>query len=61
VRGAGDWPLASSAPWLQWRNEPPTLRESFGLNRTELGRIEDELADDPAALCAEWSKIHGRH
>jgi hypothetical protein len=39
----------------------PTLRESFGLNRTELGRIEDELADDLAALCAEWSKIHGRH
>jgi hypothetical protein len=40
---------------------PATLRENFGFNRTQLNRIEDELADDLAALCAEWSNIHGRH
>jgi hypothetical protein len=40
---------------------PATLRESFGFNRTQLNRIEDQLADGLAALCAEWSNIHGRH
>ncbi len=38
---------------------PPTLRESFGFNRTELSRIEDQLAGALARLCAEWRKVHG--
>jgi hypothetical protein len=37
----------------------PTLRESFGFNRTELSRIEDELASALVTLCAEWRTIHG--
>jgi hypothetical protein len=40
---------------------PPTVRESFGFNRTELSRIEDQLAGALAALCAEWKAIHGRY
>ncbi len=39
---------------------PPTLRESFGFDPTELSRIEDELAGALAALCEKWITIHGR-
>jgi hypothetical protein len=40
---------------------PPTLRESFGLNRIQLSRINDELVGALAPLCAEWRRIHGRY
>jgi hypothetical protein len=39
---------------------PPKLREDFGFTRTELGRIETELAGAVAALCAKWRSIHDR-
>jgi hypothetical protein len=38
---------------------PPALRESFGFKRLELGRIKARLAESLAALCDEWSAIHG--
>lgn len=38
---------------------PPTVRESYGFRQGELGRIEDSVAAALAALCEEWSKIHG--
>lgn len=40
---------------------PPTLREGFGFNRTELTRIEEELASALTTLCAQWRTIHGRY
>lgn len=46
---------------LHCPNGPPSLRESFGFNRRDLGLIIDEVARVPAILCAEWSAIHGRH
>jgi len=46
---------------LHCPNGPPSLRESFGLNRRDLGLIIDEVARVLAILCAEWSAIHGRH
>jgi len=46
---------------LHCPNGPPSLRESFGFNRRELGLIIDEVARVLAILCAEWSAIHGRH
>ncbi|RBP08571.1 uncharacterized protein DUF4160 [Roseiarcus fermentans] len=45
---------------LNCPNGPPTLRETFGLSRTELNRVENELAGAVATLCAEWRRIHGR-
>jgi hypothetical protein len=39
---------------------PPALRESFGFNQSQLGRIKDDLAAALATLCAEWRRIHGR-
>ncbi|WP_342166112.1 DUF4160 domain-containing protein [Methylobacterium sp. SD21] len=46
---------------LHCPNGPPSLRESFGFNRRDLGQIIDEVAGVLAILCAEWSAIHGRH
>ncbi|MET0366762.1 MAG: DUF4160 domain-containing protein [Methylobacterium sp.] len=46
---------------LHCPNGPPSLRESFGFNRRDLGLIIDEVARVLAILCAEWSAIHGRH
>ncbi|MCJ2024667.1 DUF4160 domain-containing protein [Methylobacterium sp. J-067] len=46
---------------LHCPNGPPSLRESFGFNRRDLGQIIDEVARVLAILCAEWSAIHGRH
>ena len=40
---------------------PPRLRESFGLSRPELGRIETDVAKGVALLCAEWEALHGHH
>jgi hypothetical protein len=40
---------------------PPELRESRGFNRSEASRIGAALADRLAALCHEWSTIHGRY
>jgi hypothetical protein len=41
------------------RVQPALPRESFGFNRTELSRIEDELTAAHEALCAEWRTMHG--
>ncbi len=38
---------------------PPELRESYGFDRPELGRIKDALGGKVAALCEEWGEIHG--
>jgi len=38
---------------------PSALRESYGFRQGELGRIKDQVAATLAALCDEWSKIHG--
>ncbi len=40
---------------------PPELRETFGFNRSEVGRIKDAVAAVLAALCEEWRRIHGRY
>ncbi len=39
---------------------PPVLRESYGFSRQAVGRIRDDLAAHVAALCQQWSEIHGR-
>ena len=39
---------------------PPSLRETFGFSRQVVGRILEQLADHVAALCEDWSDIHGR-
>jgi len=39
---------------------PPELRECFGLNRADVSRIAAALAEHLAALCEQWSAIHGR-
>ncbi len=44
---------------LHCPNGPPELRESYGFKRSDLGPIEDGLAGALAALCVEWSAIHG--
>jgi hypothetical protein len=40
---------------------PPAPRESYGFKLADLNRIENALAAAIAALCAEWSVIHGDH
>ena len=40
---------------------PPELRESYGFNKSDVGRIVMALADNLATLCAKWSAIHGRY
>lgn len=40
---------------------PPELRESDGLDRSEVTRIEADLTDRLATLCSEWRAIHGRY
>jgi hypothetical protein len=40
---------------------PPELRESYGFNRSDVARIEVDLADHIATLCSEWRDIHGRY
>lgn len=37
---------------------PPILRGSFGFTTADLNRIASALADNLAALCAEWERIH---
>ena len=39
---------------------PPTLRESFGFGRTEIGAMKTALSDALATLCAHWRTIHER-
>lgn len=39
---------------------PPTLRETYGFSRQTVNRILEHLPEHVAALCGEWSKIHGR-
>ena len=38
---------------------PVELREVYGLSRTEVARITDELQARLAELCADWKRIHG--
>lgn len=57
VRGAG----GEAVFILHCPEGPPALRESFGFNTPELGRIKDVLADALATLCAEWRRFHGRY
>lgn len=38
---------------------PPVLRESYGFNRPDIGRIRSTLIEALADLCEEWRKIHG--
>lgn len=38
---------------------PPTLRESYGFRRSDLGGVIDALSASLTLLCAEWSAIHG--
>ncbi len=44
---------------LHCPNGPPELRENYDFSRKELGAIAGALAENLAALCAEWRKIHG--
>ncbi|MBK7542832.1 MAG: DUF4160 domain-containing protein [Candidatus Competibacteraceae bacterium] len=39
---------------------PPELRENLAFKPVELTKIRAVLAANLAALCAAWSKIHGR-
>ncbi len=39
---------------------PPALRVSHGFGRQEVPRIGAEPAAHVAALCGEWSEMHGR-
>ena len=55
VKGA----VGEAAFNLRCPDGPPALRESFGFNRAELNRLEDEVASALALLCAEWRRIHG--
>ena len=56
VQGAG----GEAVFILHCPDGPPELRESFGVGRSEIGRIRDALAVEVAALCAKWRAIHGR-
>jgi Domain of unknown function (DUF4160) len=44
---------------LQCPDGPVRLRERYGCSRADLRRIQAELNDHAAALCAEWESIHG--
>src|SRR3546814_5183135 len=44
---------------LHCTDGPPELRESYGFKLPALGGIKDALQAALAALCAEWSAIHG--
>ena len=44
---------------LHCPNGPPELRENYDFSRKELGAIASALAENLAALCGEWRKIHG--
>lgn len=44
---------------LHCPNGPPELRENYDFSRKELGAIAGALAENLAALCDEWRKIHG--
>ncbi len=37
----------------------PELREAYGFNRKEVGRIQNDLAPHVSGLCRKWSEIHG--
>ncbi len=43
---------------LQCPDGPPVMRENFGLGRSVLGKIADELTLALAMLCAAWGTIH---
>jgi len=57
IRGAG----SEAVLILHCPDGPPTLRESFGFNTRELGRIEVDLTGALATLCAEWRVFHDRY
>ncbi|MBN2700571.1 MAG: DUF4160 domain-containing protein [Methylothermaceae bacterium] len=37
---------------------PPELRETYGFNRSDVGRIKDALVVVLSDLCDEWRSIH---
>lgn len=37
---------------------PPSLRENYGFNRREMGRIKAALHADLSGLCQHWKRIH---
>jgi hypothetical protein len=39
---------------------PPTLRGSYGFRAADLSRMTSALAIAVSALCADWSRVHGR-
>lgn len=44
---------------LNCPNGPPKLREAHGFTLRDVWRIETDLGPHVAALCTEWSAIHG--
>lgn len=40
---------------------PLELRESYGFNRSDVVRIEADLAGHLSTLCSEWRNIHGHY
>jgi len=38
---------------------PPELRENYGFSRSRVRRLMEDLANDLAALCRQWRRIHG--
>lgn len=38
---------------------PPTLREAYGLSRTDVSRIRMAVVDHLSNLCAAWEGLHG--
>ena len=57
VIGAG----SEAVFFLNCPSGPVELREVYGFNRQEAGRIESSLAAHLSDLCQKWSEIHGRH
>ena len=54
VSGSGEAVFHLNCP-----DGPATLRQSYNLRQTELNRLQATLTERVAALCREWSRIHG--
>ena len=46
---------------LNCPNGPPELRENYGFKPSDLSTIATALSKALAALCKEWSRIHGAY
>ncbi|MBX3455813.1 MAG: DUF4160 domain-containing protein [Ferrovibrio sp.] len=40
---------------------PPSLRENYGFNQPDLGRVLAILKAHLSALCGKWEEIHGHY